>query len=136
MLYNKAKDLINNSNLLVQDAVLIALFEAHFKTHYNIAWSRYCMSMEDDILNNYKRLLTVEHPMILKIWGQFYVMWHAELYQTGRFEKAMVLWLKILKEKCNSCLFKNINCINTINRILPPEAEPEAVQNDVFEVYL
>ena len=136
MLYDKAKELIHHANLLIQDAVLIALFEAHFKTHYNIAWSRYCMCMEEDILNTYSKLLTVEHPMILKIWAKFYVFWNGKLFLTTRFEKAIVLWFKLVKEHCNGCLFRNINLTNTINRVLPPETPPELKRSDVFEVYL
>tara|TARA_B110000008_G_scaffold279930_1_gene329717 strand:- start:7489 stop:8736 length:1248 start_codon:yes stop_codon:yes gene_type:complete len=136
LLYNKAPELINHSNHYIQDAVLVALFEAHFKTHYNILWTKYCMCMEDDICKVYKNLLTVEHPMILKIWGHFYVFFDTKLYKCKRFQRAMVLWLTILKEKCNSTIFKNINMSNTINRILPPETQPTEEDENIFEVYL
>lgn len=136
LLYGKAPELLDSTNKLLVDSVLLALFEAHFKTHYNIAWTRYCLCIEDDILEAYKRLLTVEHPMILKVYGHFYVLWKEKLWLCGRFDRAMVLWLKTLRDECNSTIFKNINCINTINRVLPPEAEPEAQQEGIYEVYL
>lgn len=136
LLYHKAPELLEHRNPLVQDAVLIALFEAHFKTHYNLAWSRYCMCMEDTILEVYEKLLTVEHPMILKIWGQFYVLWNKQLFPCKRFQEAMVYWFQLLRDHRQSTLFKNINCSNTINRVLPPVAEPRAVQEGIFEVYL
>ncbi|OUV33152.1 MAG: hypothetical protein CBC48_07200 [bacterium TMED88] len=136
LLYEKAENLINHVNTHIQNAVLIALFEAHFKTHYNIAWSRYCMCMEDDILKVYRQLQTVEHPMILKIWGKFYVMWQGNLVLMHRFEKAIVYWLKLLKEHCNASLFRNVNLSNTINRILPEERGPEKTDNDIFEISL
>ncbi len=136
LLYHKAPELLEHRNPLVQDAVLIALFEAHFKTHYNLAWSRYCMCMEDTILEVYEKLLTVEHPMILKVWGQFYVLWNKQLFPCKRFQEAMVYWFQLLRDHRQSTLFKNINCSNTINRVLPPVAEPRAVQEGIFEVYL
>jgi len=136
LLYHKAPELLEHRNPLVRDAVLIALFEAHFKTHYNLAWSRYCMCMEDTILEVYERLLTVEHPMILKVWGQFYVLWNKQLFPCKRFQEAMVYWFQLLRDHRQSTLFKNINCSNTINRVLPPVAEPRAVQEGIFEVYL
>ena len=136
LLYHKAPELLEHRNPLVQDAVLIALIEAHFKTHYNLAWSRYCMCMEDTILEVYEKLLTVEHPMILKVWGQFYVLWNKHLFPCKRFQEAMVYWFQLLRDHRQSTLFKNINCSNTINRVLPPVAEPRAVQEGIFEVYL
>lgn len=136
LLYYKAPELLEHRNPMVRDAVLIALFEAHFKTHYNVAWSRYCMCMEDTIVEVYDKLLTVEHPMILKIWGKFYVLWSRKLYPCKRFQEAMVYWFQLLRNHCQSTLFKNINCSNTINRVLPPVAEPRAVQEGIFEVYL
>ena len=92
--------------------------------------------MEDDICKVYKNLLTVEHPMILKIWGHFYVFFDSQLYKCKRFQRAMVLWLTILKEKCNSTIFQNINMSNTINRILPLETQPTEEDENIFEVYL
>ena len=136
LLYHKAPELLEHRNPLVRDAVLIALFEAHFKTHYNLAWSRYCMCMEDTILEVHDKLMTVEHPMILKIWGHFYVFWDQKLYPCKRFQDAMVYWFQLLRDHHQSTLFKNINCSNTINRVLPPVAEPRAVQEGIFEVYL
>ena len=114
LLYHKAPELLEHRNPLVQDAVLIALFEAHFKTHYNLAWSRYCMCMEDTILEVYEKLLTVEHPMILKVWGQFYVLWNKQLFPCKRFQEAMVYWFQLLRDHRQSTLFKNINCISFV----------------------
>jgi len=136
LLYHKAPELLEHRNPLVRDAVLIALFEAHFKTHYNVAWSRYCMCMEDDIIHNYDKLLTIEHPMILKVWGQFYVLWDRQLFPCKRFQEAMIYWFQLLRDYRQSKLFKNINIGNTLNRVLPPVAEPRAVQEGIFEVYL
>ena len=136
LLYHKAPELLNHRNPLVRDTTLIALFEAHFKTHYNVNWSRYCMCMEDDIIEVYDKLLTVEHPMILKVWNHFYVLWNKQLFLCKRFQEAMVYWFRLLKEHQQSTLFKNINISNTLNRVLPPVAEPRAVQEGIFEVYL
>ena len=136
LLYEKPAELIDHNNTHIQNAVLIALFEAHFKTHYNIAWSRYCMCMEDDILKMYKKLLTVEHPMILKVWGKFYVMWQSKLVFMDRFEKAIIYWLKLLKEHRNACLFSNVNLSNTINRVLPETIVAEESNDDIFEISL
>ena len=137
LLYGKPLELLEHSMPLLQDSLLIALFEAHFKTHYNIAWTKYCLCIEDDILEAYGKLIRVEHPMILKVWGHFYILWNSKLYKCGRFDRAMVLWCKLLKEHCRSTIFKNINCSNTINRILPPPAEQEPEQdNGIFDVYL
>ena len=72
--------------------------------------------------------------MILK-YSHFYVFWDQKLYPCKRFQDAMVYWFQLCRPP-QSTLFKNINCGNTINRVLPPVAEPRAVQEGIFEVYL
>tara|TARA_B100001094_G_scaffold17594_2_gene15156 strand:- start:14798 stop:16057 length:1260 start_codon:yes stop_codon:yes gene_type:complete len=142
VLYSKPEELLGSRNPLIQEATVFALIEAYFRTLHNFNWTNYCFCHNYDIKKNIIAIKTSTFPLIVRYWKKFAVVYKDKIYKTNTIVKSFLLWLKIVKQKCNYIILENINLYNTYNTMIPLEKSVEKEQikivnnKQIFEINL
>jgi hypothetical protein len=79
-------------------AVLVLLFDSVMNSRFKFKWGDACFFSESRFRENYYDVVSSQMPIIVQLRGAFYVHYHHSLYVCHTIERAIYLWMYILKE--------------------------------------
>tara|TARA_B100000902_G_scaffold398431_1_gene465153 strand:+ start:311 stop:1597 length:1287 start_codon:yes stop_codon:yes gene_type:complete len=131
VLYSKPEILLQSNNPLITEATIFALVEAYFRTLHNFNWTTYCFCNDYDIKKNMQSITSSKFPIVIRYWKKFAVIYKNTIYKTDTIAKTFLLWLKLIKNKCEYIILENINLFNTYNTMIPVEKSNTSSNNNI-----
>lgn len=116
-LYAEPLQLHRSDNALVAEANLLALFEAVVKTLYSFEFIKYCFCNEHAVVDMKRQLFRAEHPVLVRAWAKWGIVHRGEYYEAKGLTDALLLWVRIVKERHQCILMKSFNLTNLVNQI-------------------
>lgn len=136
ILYGEPRELIGHDNNKIQDATLLALWEAHMKTIYGFKFIKFCVCMDHTIIKQMKYILDSDHPIILRVWHKWYLAQNGKIYKYKNLTNTLLAWVHHIHNDCDSMVLKQINLLKICKILCVKEVQVEKdyTNEDYIEV--
>jgi hypothetical protein len=122
--YAEYEEIIQNKN--IAEYVHICMIHQFFMSTYNVNWITYFLVFERA---QYKHIDAIERsvvPIILHRSGRFVVFFEGTLYENPDgcgIEHAFIVWLCVLRERCDGRCFDSMDFTSIIEKILDKDEQ-------------
>lgn len=136
ILYGEPRELIKHENMKIQDATLLALWEAHMKTIYGFKFIKFCVCMDQSIINQIKHILDANHPVVLRVWHKWYLSYNGKIYKYRNLMETLLAWIHHINDNCDSMVLQQINLLKICKTLCVKEVqiEKDYTNEDYIEV--